>query len=138
MKKNSRFEAMLKAPWDDAPRLVYADWLSEQDDPRGEFIVVQCRLASGRIASLDAPQFEVLDLTYTRVTDAGAAAVLASPHRMALKEVSLRANRLTAAALAPVLTRKPALRLLNLKKNALTAAELKALEKRLPETRLSR
>lgn len=91
-----------------------------------------------RIASLDAPQLEVLDLTYTRITDAGAAAVLASPHRMALKELSLRANRLTAAALTPVLKRKPALRLLNLKKNALTAAELKALEKRLPETRLSR
>ena len=23
---------------DDAPRLAYADWLSGQDDPRGEFI----------------------------------------------------------------------------------------------------
>jgi uncharacterized protein (TIGR02996 family) len=29
---------------DDGPRLVYADWLDEQGDPRGEFIRVQCRL----------------------------------------------------------------------------------------------
>lgn len=33
------------APDDDAPRLVYADWLSERGDPRGEFIAVQCALA---------------------------------------------------------------------------------------------
>jgi uncharacterized protein (TIGR02996 family) len=31
-------------PDDDAPRLVYADWLSERGDPRGEFIQLQCRL----------------------------------------------------------------------------------------------
>lgn len=35
------------APDDDAPRLVYADWLTEQDDPRGELVVVQCALARG-------------------------------------------------------------------------------------------
>src|SRR5262249_55046698 len=36
-------------PDDDTPRLVYADWLSEQEDvaqrDRGEFIRVQCQLA---------------------------------------------------------------------------------------------
>jgi uncharacterized protein (TIGR02996 family) len=37
--------AVLGAPDDDTPRLVYADWLMEQGDPRGEFIHVQCRLA---------------------------------------------------------------------------------------------
>jgi uncharacterized protein (TIGR02996 family) len=31
----------------DGPRLVYADWLSERGDPRGEFIRVQCTLARG-------------------------------------------------------------------------------------------
>jgi uncharacterized protein (TIGR02996 family) len=31
-------------PDDDTPRLVYADWLDEQGDPRGEFIRVQVRL----------------------------------------------------------------------------------------------
>jgi uncharacterized protein (TIGR02996 family) len=32
-------------PDDDAPRLVFADWLDEQGDPRGEFIRVQLSLA---------------------------------------------------------------------------------------------
>lgn len=35
---------VLAAPDDDEPRLVYADWLSEQGDPRGEFIQIQCML----------------------------------------------------------------------------------------------
>jgi len=38
-------ETILEYPDDDAPRLVYADWLDEQGDPRGEFIRVQCELA---------------------------------------------------------------------------------------------
>jgi len=37
-------DAILAAPDDDGPRLVYADWLTEQGDPRGEFIQVQCTL----------------------------------------------------------------------------------------------
>src|SRR5262245_15898045 len=32
-------------PDDDGPRLIFADWLEEQGDPRGEFIRVQCALA---------------------------------------------------------------------------------------------
>src|SRR5262249_2503800 len=32
-------------PDDDTPRLVYADWLEERGDPRGEFIRLQCALA---------------------------------------------------------------------------------------------
>ncbi len=32
-------------PEDDTPRLIYADWLDEQGDLRGEFIRVQCELA---------------------------------------------------------------------------------------------
>jgi uncharacterized protein (TIGR02996 family) len=39
-------EAILEAPQDDTPRLIYADWLEEHGDPRGEFIRLQCRLAS--------------------------------------------------------------------------------------------
>ncbi|MBX7114254.1 MAG: TIGR02996 domain-containing protein [Myxococcaceae bacterium] len=37
--------AILKSPEDDTPRLVYADWLTERNDPRGELISVQCALA---------------------------------------------------------------------------------------------
>lgn len=39
-------QAIMDNPDDDAPRLIYADWLDERDDPRGEFIRVQCRLAT--------------------------------------------------------------------------------------------
>ena len=33
-------DAVVSAPDDDAPRLVYADWLMEQGDPRGELIAL--------------------------------------------------------------------------------------------------
>ncbi len=40
------WEAIRGAPEDDAPRLVYADWLEENGEPaRAEFIRVQCALA---------------------------------------------------------------------------------------------
>lgn len=39
-------QAILEEPDADAPRLMYADWLDERDDPRAEFIRVQCTLAS--------------------------------------------------------------------------------------------
>jgi uncharacterized protein (TIGR02996 family) len=38
-------QAILANPDDDTPRLVYADWLEERGDPRGEFIRLQCELA---------------------------------------------------------------------------------------------
>lgn len=37
-------QAILDNPEDDALRLVYADWLEERGDPRGEFIRVQVLL----------------------------------------------------------------------------------------------
>lgn len=39
--------AIHAAPEDDAPRLVYADWLVEREDPRGELINLQIALARG-------------------------------------------------------------------------------------------
>jgi uncharacterized protein (TIGR02996 family) len=48
----------LAAPDDDAPRLVYADWLAEHHDPRGELIHAQCALA--RMAA-DDPARVVLE-----------------------------------------------------------------------------
>jgi uncharacterized protein (TIGR02996 family) len=38
-------QAILQDPEDDPLRLVFADWLEEHDDPRAEFIRVQCELA---------------------------------------------------------------------------------------------
>lgn len=161
---NPRFDAMVNAPWEDAPRLVYADWLTENDDPRGEFIVLQCRLASGRLGAKDVKaakgrEAELLDAhreewfgpleKWLRERDAyapshvklrrgfvsscrltvqqrddlatlfqkapllealelrgDAVALLSSPLLETLKEVSLRANKLTVAAVQPVLKRK--------------------------------
>jgi uncharacterized protein (TIGR02996 family) len=37
---------ILAEPDDDTPRLIYADWLEERGDPRGEFIRVQCEMAA--------------------------------------------------------------------------------------------
>lgn len=37
--------AIRAAPEEDAPRLVYADWLQEQGEPQGELIHLQCELA---------------------------------------------------------------------------------------------
>ncbi|WP_166821634.1 TIGR02996 domain-containing protein [Thalassoroseus pseudoceratinae] len=46
MQTNEQFlHAIVEDPDNDLPRLVYADWLDEQGDPRGEFIRVQCELA---------------------------------------------------------------------------------------------
>jgi uncharacterized protein (TIGR02996 family) len=48
-----RDEKMLQAIWaapdDDAPREIYADWLQEQGDPRGEFIALQMARSRSRI-----------------------------------------------------------------------------------------
>jgi uncharacterized protein (TIGR02996 family) len=38
--------AILESPEDDTPRLIYADWLEERGDPRGEFIRLQCARAA--------------------------------------------------------------------------------------------
>ena len=44
--QRSFWNAIRANPDDDTPRLVYADWLQEQgDEPRAEFIRVQCALA---------------------------------------------------------------------------------------------
>ena len=42
-----------EAPADDAPRLVFADWIAEREPERGEIICVQCALAR---LPLDAPE----------------------------------------------------------------------------------
>jgi uncharacterized protein (TIGR02996 family) len=41
MKEATLLDAIYAAPHDDAPRLVYADWLQEKGDARGEFIALQ-------------------------------------------------------------------------------------------------
>jgi uncharacterized protein (TIGR02996 family) len=43
--------SILDAPGDDAPRLVYADWLDERGDPRGAFVRDEVRWARDRSAA---------------------------------------------------------------------------------------
>ncbi|MFO0808491.1 MAG: TIGR02996 domain-containing protein [Gemmataceae bacterium] len=61
MSEATFLQAIRAAPDDDLPRLVYADWLEERGDPRGEFIRLQCQDAlnptlgvATRIAELEA------------------------------------------------------------------------------------
>lgn len=44
MDQRSFLQAIIEDPDDDGPRLIFADWLEEQGNPRGEFIRVQCEL----------------------------------------------------------------------------------------------
>jgi uncharacterized protein (TIGR02996 family) len=54
-------------PGDDAPRLVYADWLDEHGEPRrAEFIRLQCRLAALDEAAAERP--ELLDREWELLT----------------------------------------------------------------------
>src|ERR1043165_7811706 len=39
-------QEIIADPDNDIPRLIYADWLEERGDPRGEFIRLQCQRAS--------------------------------------------------------------------------------------------
>jgi uncharacterized protein (TIGR02996 family) len=55
------------APKDDAPRLVYADWLAQKDDPRGELIALQCQLERLRKA---APERVRLNARGLRIVEA--------------------------------------------------------------------
>ncbi|HEX5273309.1 MAG TPA: TIGR02996 domain-containing protein [Gemmataceae bacterium] len=49
--------AILASPEDEAPRLIYADWLEERGDRRGEFLRLDCRLA---VLPQDAPELDAL------------------------------------------------------------------------------
>jgi uncharacterized protein (TIGR02996 family) len=43
-------DAVVASPDDDTPRLMFADYLTERSDPRGEFIALQCARAAGRVS----------------------------------------------------------------------------------------
>src|SRR5262245_4176194 len=42
--ETSCLRAIREEPDDDAPRLIYADWLEERGDPRGEYLRLWCRV----------------------------------------------------------------------------------------------
>src|SRR5262245_46917946 len=49
MNDEAFLQAILANPDDDHLRLIYADWLEERGDPRGEFIRVQIELAAADV-----------------------------------------------------------------------------------------
>jgi uncharacterized protein (TIGR02996 family) len=51
-------EAILADPQDEAPWLIYADWLEERGDPRGEFLRLETALASLPKEDVRARQFQ--------------------------------------------------------------------------------
>src|SRR5262245_51138826 len=60
MQQQAFLDAIVAAPEDDAPRLVYADWLEENgDSDRAEFIRLQCDLA--RRARFDIARRPLVD-----------------------------------------------------------------------------
>ncbi|MFT3697738.1 MAG: TIGR02996 domain-containing protein [Kofleriaceae bacterium] len=52
-------DAVLADPSSDAPRLVFADWLNDRGDPRGELIALQLTRASGQ--QINVRERELLD-----------------------------------------------------------------------------
>src|SRR5688572_12088546 len=53
------WRAIAAAPHDDAPRLIYADWLEENGSPeRAEFVRIQCRLATLDEDAFDRPTLD--------------------------------------------------------------------------------
>ncbi len=59
--EQSLVAAIAADPDDDAPRIVYADWLQQIGDPRGELIAVQCALARGHTPELAERERELLE-----------------------------------------------------------------------------
>ena len=99
-------EGILAAPDDDAPRLMYADWLTEHGDPRGEFIALQCARAAGRV-SAEARRREAELLQQHRVAFLGRFA-----NRVTLSGLRFDRGFLARATLRQTLPRDPACRLL--------------------------
>src|SRR5438067_8652841 len=48
--------AILERPDDDATKLVYADWLEEQGDPRGEYLRLMMKVRQERIVTPEQRQ----------------------------------------------------------------------------------
>src|SRR5262245_50567842 len=69
-------QAILDDPDDDSLRLIYADWLEERGDPRGEFIRVQYALADLDIHDPRRPSLEARERTLLRDNGANWAGLL--------------------------------------------------------------
>lgn len=60
MKPDASLQQVFQNPDDDRLRLVFADALSKQGDPRGELIAVQCALEARPTEALKARETELM------------------------------------------------------------------------------
>ncbi len=59
-------DAILEKPEDDGPRLVYADWLMQRGNPRGELVILQCEAAHGELSAQKAKRLQELQKLHPR------------------------------------------------------------------------
>ena len=77
--------AICTAPDEDLPRLVFADWLEERDDPRGEYLRVDVEiLRHTREGRVVPPELETRRLELECVLDQGWVRTVSRPWRREL------------------------------------------------------
>jgi uncharacterized protein (TIGR02996 family) len=91
-------QAIVASPEDDAPRLIYADWLEERGDPRGEFIRTQVALAR---MGMDDQRWGRFMGRQRALLDEHRAAWLGSPWNEALGGVRFRRGFVHEVAIHP-------------------------------------
>src|SRR6476619_528897 len=61
--------AIVDSPGDDLPRLVYADWLDDRDDPRGAYLRAERKaVVTGDVARLRQLAMELYPVWVARVS----------------------------------------------------------------------
>lgn len=107
--ERSLLAAVAADPDDDGPRIVYADWLQQAGDPRGELIALQCALDRGRTPELAAREQALLDRHQTEwLARAGLGPREGRFHRGFIERVDATASRV--AAVIDRLVELPSLR----------------------------
>lgn len=99
MRASEHFLVAIRAsPDDDAPRLVYADWLEERGDVRGEFIAIQCALVGMAEDAEYLTKLRELGLSHNKLRRARE--FTHSPYLTSLRALDLRKNLLDEEARA--------------------------------------
>lgn len=92
--------AVVASPADDSARQVYADWLLERGDVRGELIQLQCELATGALRDPRRPAIRARERELLESRDALLASSLGPITRYALRRGLVDSVTMTPIALA--------------------------------------
>jgi uncharacterized protein (TIGR02996 family) len=93
---------IIESPDDDSLRLIYADFLDERGDPRGEFIRVQCELARLSAANPRRTELVARERELLEQHEEAVATLLESPHISGLRSLSLHENAIGSTGLAAI------------------------------------